>query len=89
MIPETIELRREARACALAVACAAAALALTRLTWPVFAPTPYAPLFAAVAIASHWGSGRAGLLAIALGAAEEVLPLELIAPALVRLVAES
>lgn len=80
MIPETIELRREARACALAVACAAAALALTRLTWPVFAPTPYAPLFAAVAIASHWGSGRAGLLAIALGAAGAATVLPAVGP---------
>jgi len=47
----------------------AAALALTRVTWPFFAPTPYAPLFAAVAISTHWGSGAAGLLVIALGAA--------------------
>jgi two-component system, cell cycle sensor histidine kinase and response regulator CckA len=46
-----------------------AALALTRLTWPIFIPTPYAPLFAAVAISTHWGSGAAGLLTIALGSA--------------------
>ena len=74
---KTYSLKRSARSTihrlirpyALAILAAAAALALTRLTWPVFAPTPYAPLFAAVAIATHWGHGRAGLLAIALGAA--------------------
>ena len=43
-------------------------VALTRLTWPVFAPAPFAPVFAGVAIATHWGNGRAGLLAVALGA---------------------
>ena len=53
----------------LAVGATAAAVALTRLTWPFFSPTPYAPLFAAVAVTTHWGSGRAGLLAIALAAA--------------------
>src|SRR4051812_47046308 len=53
----------------LAVGATAAAIALTRLTWPFFSPTPYAPLFAAIAVTTHWGSGRAGLLAIALAAA--------------------
>ena len=54
---------------ALAVVATAAGLALTRLTWPFFAPTPYAPVFAAVAATTHWGSGRAGLLSIVLAAA--------------------
>jgi signal transduction histidine kinase/CheY-like chemotaxis protein len=41
-------------------------VAVTRATWPFFAIAPFAPVFAAVAIATHWGSGGAGLLAIAL-----------------------
>jgi two-component system, cell cycle sensor histidine kinase and response regulator CckA len=39
---------------------------VTRFTWPVFAGAPFAPLFAAVAATSHWGSGPAGLAAVAL-----------------------
>jgi signal transduction histidine kinase len=54
------------RAYGLAVLTTAAGLALTRGTWPFFWPTPFAPVFAAVAITTHWGSGRAGLLAILL-----------------------
>jgi signal transduction histidine kinase/CheY-like chemotaxis protein len=42
---------------------------LTRLTWPLFSSAPYAPVFLGVAIATHWGNGRAGLLAIGLGPA--------------------
>jgi two-component system, cell cycle sensor histidine kinase and response regulator CckA len=53
----------------LAVVAAVSSIALTRLAWPFLAPTPYAPAFGAVAIATHWGSGSAGLLAIALAAA--------------------
>ena len=53
----------------LAVLVTLAGVAVTRLSWPLFAVAPFAPVFAAVAIATHWGSGRAGLLAIALGAA--------------------
>jgi signal transduction histidine kinase/CheY-like chemotaxis protein len=53
----------------LAVAVSAVAVALTRAIWPFIRPTPYALVFAAVAIATHWGSGSAGLLSIALGAA--------------------
>ena len=53
---------------ALAIGVTAIALAVTRLTWPFFAPTPFAPVFGAVAVATHWGSGRAGLLALALAA---------------------
>lgn len=52
----------------LAVLMTTAGVVLTRVTWPVFSSAPYAPVFAAVAIATHWGNGRAGLLSIALGA---------------------
>jgi two-component system cell cycle sensor histidine kinase/response regulator CckA len=61
--------RHGVRPYALACIATAAGVALTRFTWPIFSSTPYAPVFAAVAIATHWGSGRAGLLAIALAAA--------------------
>jgi signal transduction histidine kinase/ActR/RegA family two-component response regulator len=54
------------RAYALAVVLTCAALALTRVTWPFFAPTPFAPVFAAAASATHWGSPGAGLLSIGL-----------------------
>jgi two-component system cell cycle sensor histidine kinase/response regulator CckA len=43
------------------------AIVVTRFTWPVFAGAPFAPLFAAVAATTHWGSGSAGLVAVALG----------------------
>lgn len=55
-----------ARAYGLAVLATAAAAALTRFTWPLFAGTPFAPLFAAVAATTHWGTGSAGLLAVVL-----------------------
>ena len=45
-----------------------ASVAVTRVTWPLFSIAPFAPVFAAVAVATHWGSGRAGLLAVALAA---------------------
>lgn len=57
----------------LAVLTTAAGIALTWLTWPFFSPTPFAPVFAAVAISTHWGHWRAGLLAIILAAAGAVL----------------
>src|SRR5438445_2551233 len=41
-------------------------MAVTRFTWPSFAGAPFAPLFAAVAATTHWGSGPAGLVAVAL-----------------------
>ena len=53
---------------ALSVVVTLAGVSLTRLTWPMFAPAPFAPVFAAVPIATHWGNGRAGLLAVVLGA---------------------
>jgi signal transduction histidine kinase/CheY-like chemotaxis protein len=68
LIPGNHEERGLLRAYTLAVVATAAALALTSVTWPFFRVTPYAPLFGALAIATHWGSGGAGLLSIALGA---------------------
>jgi signal transduction histidine kinase/CheY-like chemotaxis protein len=52
----------------LSVVVTVVGVALTRMTWPVFASAPFAPVFAGVAIATHWGNGRAGLLAVVLGA---------------------
>src|SRR5579864_762708 len=37
--------------------------------WPCFADTPFLPLFAAIALTSHFGSGAAGLLALGLATA--------------------
>jgi len=55
-----------ARAYGLAVVSTTAALAVTRFMWPVFAATPFAPLFGAIAATSQWGSGPAGMVAILL-----------------------
>ncbi len=52
---------------ALAVLVTLASVMLTRVTWPFFSAAPFAPVFAAVAISTHWGNGGAGLLAIVLG----------------------
>lgn len=49
-----------------AVVTTLAAALVTRLTWPFFAGAPFAPMFAAVAATTHWGSGRAGLVTVAL-----------------------
>ena len=57
----------------LAVFVTLTSVAITRVTWPLFSVAPFAPVFAAVAIATHWGSGRAGLLAIALALAGTAL----------------
>ncbi|HYT66558.1 MAG TPA: ATP-binding protein [Vicinamibacterales bacterium] len=71
---------RNLRAYGLAVLATAAGLALTRVTWPFFSPTPFAPVFAAVAASTHWGSGRAGLLAILLSAVGAALMFPAIGP---------
>ena len=55
------------RAYGLAIVATAATIAVTRYTWPFFSGAPFAPLFAAVAATTHWGSGSAGLLAVLLG----------------------
>lgn len=52
---------------------AAAGVALTWLTWPFFSPTPFAPVFAAVAISTHWGHWRAGMAAMITAATGAVL----------------
>ena len=39
------------------------------MTWPFFSGTPFVPLFGAIMITTHWGSGPAGLFSIALAAA--------------------
>ena len=59
-------LRTEIRACLLALVTATTGIAIIRATWPLFAGTPFIPLFAAVVISTQWGTARAGLLAIAL-----------------------
>jgi signal transduction histidine kinase/CheY-like chemotaxis protein len=56
------------RAYGLALFMTAASVAATRLTWPFFSAAPFAPVFGAVAVVSHWGGGSAGLLSAALGA---------------------
>ena len=55
---------KDAGAYALAVVVSVVAVAVTRFTWPFFAGTPLLPLFAAVALATHFGTGPAGLLAL-------------------------
>jgi signal transduction histidine kinase len=54
---------------ALALLVTSTSVALTRVTWPFFSAAPFAPVFGAVAIASHWGSGGAGVMVTALAAA--------------------
>jgi PAS domain S-box-containing protein len=51
----------------LAILTTGAAVLLTRVTWPFFAGAPFAPVFAAVAATTHFGSGPAGLVAVVLG----------------------
>jgi two-component system cell cycle sensor histidine kinase/response regulator CckA len=60
--------RSAMRAYLLAIVTIGAAVPLTRFTWPMFAPAPFAPIFGAVALTSHFGGEAAGLLAVALGA---------------------
>ena len=52
---------------AIALVTTLAAASLTRFTWPFFFGAPFAPMFAAVAATTHWGSGAAGLVAVLLG----------------------
>jgi PAS domain S-box-containing protein len=65
--------RHDLYAYVLAVAASAAAVAITRLTWPAFESTPLVPLVFAVVIATHFGSGPAGLVALALSIAGSFL----------------
>ena len=57
--------RRDVYAYTLAVVASIAAVILTRYAGPLFAQTPLVPLFSAVALATHFGSGPAGLVALA------------------------
>src|SRR5688572_13941267 len=59
--------RHHLTAYGLAVLTTLAAVAVTRGSWPFFSGAPFAPLFAAVAATTHWGSGSAGLLTVLLG----------------------
>jgi signal transduction histidine kinase len=52
----------------LAIVVSVAAVVITRSTWPFFAAAPFVLTFGAVAVSTHWGNGRAGLLATALSA---------------------
>ena len=58
--------QKDVRAYALAIVTSAAAVAVTRFTWPFFEGTPLLPMFSAVALATHFGSGPAGLVALVL-----------------------
>ena len=51
---------------ALALLTVGFAIAVTRLSWPFFAATPFIPLYAAALVATHFGSGPAGLFALGL-----------------------
>jgi PAS domain S-box-containing protein len=73
-VPTTQPLsRRDIYAYVLAVATSTAAVVVTRLTWPAFESTPLVPLVSAVVVATHFGSGSAGLVALALSIAESFL----------------
>ncbi len=61
------------KAYGLAVVATLTSVVVTRATWPLFSIAPFAPAFAAVAVATHWGSGRAGLLSIVLAVAGHAL----------------
>src|SRR5579859_1604837 len=56
---------KHVRVYGLAVVAAASSIALTRLAWPVLAPTPYVAMFGAMAFTTLWGSAGAGLVALA------------------------
>src|SRR5688572_25112092 len=44
------------------------AVLIERATWPFFAPTPYMPFYAAIALVAWWAGMAAGFLAIVLSA---------------------
>lgn len=54
-----------ARAWALALGSTAIAGAITRSTWPLFTPAPFALMFLAVYVSARWSARIAGLLATA------------------------
>jgi signal transduction histidine kinase/CheY-like chemotaxis protein len=53
---------------AVAVGAVAAAIALTRFTWPLLAPAPFVLLFAAIFVGARWTTESASLLSIGLAA---------------------
>src|ERR1700681_2514242 len=53
---------------AVAVGAVGAAIAATRFTWPLLAPTPFVLLFAATFVGARWTTEVASLLSIALAA---------------------
>lgn len=61
--------RSKVRAFGLAVVATPLAAAVTRITWPFFSATPFVPLFGAIFVTTHWGSGPAGVAAIVIAAA--------------------
>ena len=74
------------RAYALAGLMTLLAIGVTRFTWPIFARTPFFPLFGAVYVTSRWGSERAGLAAVALGAIGAMLALPQFDPGAFRII---
>jgi len=65
----------------LAVAASAVAVAIMRVTWPAFEGTPLVPLVSAVVLATHFGSGWAGLLAIGVSIAGSFVAFRGVGPA--------
>jgi two-component system, cell cycle sensor histidine kinase and response regulator CckA len=61
--------RRTAGPYVLAIVTTAIAIAVTRLSWPFFAATPFIPLYSAVLVTTHFGSGPAGIVALGLSIA--------------------
>jgi len=64
----------------LAVAASAAAVAVMRVTWPAFESTPLVPLVSAVVLATHFGSGWAGLVAIGVSIAGSFVAFRSVGP---------
>jgi PAS domain S-box-containing protein len=73
-VPTTPSLTwRDTYAYAIAVVTSVVAVGITRLTWPAFENTPLVPMVFGIVIASHFGSGPAGLLSLALSLAGSFL----------------
>jgi signal transduction histidine kinase len=56
------------QAYALAAGLMPLSIVITRLGWPVFWRVPFAPMFLCIYLVARWGTKRAGLLAVAIGA---------------------
>jgi signal transduction histidine kinase len=68
LAPRPTSFTESAAAYGLALLATVAAVTVTRFTWPLFSGTPFIPLFTAIVVATNWGSGSAGLIAIVLAA---------------------